>query len=164
MWMLNILYNQMEQESHSLILDTDKIRQTYLKGWKCIWVRHLNNKSQFNSFRLRPSFLDCTGPAGRGTPCSQVFGLDQKKSTVLEVRITESFQCSVPALCELDVSPLATGWMFCPARETLSVLKSMGGKGEIIHFATLSKDWGMFLQNSRGTTCTYAEVAQYSSG
>lgn len=79
MRMLNILYNQMQQESLSLILDTDKTRQMYLKGWKCIWARQLNNKSQFTSFRLRPSFLHCPGPEGRDTPCSQGLGFDQKR-------------------------------------------------------------------------------------
>lgn len=136
MRMLNILYNQMGQESLSLIPDADKMRQMYSKGWKCIQARHLNNKRQFTSFRLRPSFLDCTGPEGRGTPCSQGFGLDQKESTVLAGRITGSPQFSVPDPCELDVSPLVTGWVFCWARATLSVLKSMVGRREMIHFAT----------------------------
>lgn len=90
---LNLLYNQMEQESLSLILDADKMRQMYFKGWKRIWETNLNNKNQFTWFRLRPNFSDCTGPEGRGKLCSQLFGLGWKKSTAWEVKITWSSQC-----------------------------------------------------------------------
>lgn len=109
-----------------------QMRQMYLKGLKCIRVRYLNNKSH-----LLPSgsVLDCTGPEGRRTPCKQVLGLDQKENAVSEVRITGSLQCSVPGLCELDVSSLVTTWVFCQAKPALSVLKKMGRRREIIHFA-----------------------------
>lgn len=135
MRMLNTLYNQMEQESLSLILDTDKTRQMYLKGWKCIWARQRNNKSQFTSFRLRPSFLHCAGPEGRDTPCGQGLGSDQKRKHSCGSQdcrvLSVLWPCSVWAGCQ----PSGHRVDVLSGERTLSVLQSMSGRREITRFA-----------------------------